>query len=233
MNRIVAAGLGAGGAITGALLIASMAFAATSYSLFGDAEVVPGGNPGNAAELRSGGDSTYGGVEITGFPADPADITHLSFDYNASVTGGSGGSPRLVAIFSDGTIADLRPLELEAGEWATIDGMTGNNWDTRLGSCGTQYAVDWQTVLNCTDGATIESLFVVNDSGWVYPDGINVLVDNITVNNDVITFDETAGPSVATDKEQCKKGGWQSLVRADGTSFKNQGACVSYTNTGR
>ncbi|MDP1571920.1 MAG: hypothetical protein Q8L86_18130 [Vicinamibacterales bacterium] len=39
--------------------------------------------------------------------------------------------------------------------------------------------------------------------------------------------------AVATDKEQCKDGGWTSLRRADGTGFKNQGACVSYTNTGR
>ena len=26
----------------------------------------------------------------------------------------------------------------------------------------------------------------------------------------------------------CKKGGWKSLYRADGTAFKNQGKCVSY-----
>src|SRR5262249_30917333 len=38
---------------------------------------------------------------------------------------------------------------------------------------------------------------------------------------------------VALDKDQCKDGGWQTLARADGTTFKNQGDCVSYTNTGR
>jgi hypothetical protein len=40
-------------------------------------------------------------------------------------------------------------------------------------------------------------------------------------------------PAVPATKEDCKDAGWQTLVRADGTSFKNQGACVSYTNTGK
>ena len=38
---------------------------------------------------------------------------------------------------------------------------------------------------------------------------------------------------VATDKDQCKNGGWQTVKRADGSSFKNQGDCVSYTNNGK
>jgi hypothetical protein len=35
-----------------------------------------------------------------------------------------------------------------------------------------------------------------------------------------------AGPTVPTDKDQCKKDGW----KAFGNMFKNQGQCVSYTN---
>ena len=31
----------------------------------------------------------------------------------------------------------------------------------------------------------------------------------------------------------CKNGGWQSLVRADGSTFSNQGDCVQYVNTGK
>jgi hypothetical protein len=30
----------------------------------------------------------------------------------------------------------------------------------------------------------------------------------------------------------CKKGGWKSVYRADGTAFKNQGQCVSYAVQG-
>jgi hypothetical protein len=38
---------------------------------------------------------------------------------------------------------------------------------------------------------------------------------------------------VAEDKDRCKKGGFESLFREDGGTFKNQGDCVSYTNTGK
>ena len=34
------------------------------------------------------------------------------------------------------------------------------------------------------------------------------------------------------DANQCKKGGWQSLADYSGTSFKNQGDCVSFVATG-
>lgn len=37
---------------------------------------------------------------------------------------------------------------------------------------------------------------------------------------------------VATSKGLCKAG-WQSLVRADGSSFKSQGDCIQYVNTGK
>ena len=36
---------------------------------------------------------------------------------------------------------------------------------------------------------------------------------------------------VPTTTDQCKKGGWQYLVDANGTPFKNQGDCVSYVAT--
>lgn len=42
----------------------------------------------------------------------------------------------------------------------------------------------------------------------------------------VITF------PVATSDNQCKKGGWQTLIDDQGNRFKNQGDCVSYVATG-
>ncbi|MBC8029182.1 MAG: thrombospondin type 3 repeat-containing protein [Pyrinomonadaceae bacterium] len=38
---------------------------------------------------------------------------------------------------------------------------------------------------------------------------------------------------IATNKDQCKNGGWQTRFRANGTPFKNQGDCVSYTQNGK
>ena len=39
--------------------------------------------------------------------------------------------------------------------------------------------------------------------------------------------------NVPANKDDCKKGGWQRLTRADGTTFKNQGDCIQYFNTGK
>ena len=38
---------------------------------------------------------------------------------------------------------------------------------------------------------------------------------------------------VPTDKNQCKNGGWQFIMRPDGTTFANQGLCIQYVNTGK
>ena len=39
--------------------------------------------------------------------------------------------------------------------------------------------------------------------------------------------------NVPTKARQCKKGGWRTLTRADGTTFKNQGDCIQYVKTGK
>jgi hypothetical protein len=39
--------------------------------------------------------------------------------------------------------------------------------------------------------------------------------------------------SVPTTANQCKGGGWMSKIRADGSTFKNQGDCIQYVNTGK
>jgi hypothetical protein len=40
------------------------------------------------------------------------------------------------------------------------------------------------------------------------------------------------GGNVPTSKDQCKDGGWENEVRADGSTFRNQGACIQYVNQG-
>lgn len=47
------------------------------------------------------------------------------------------------------------------------------------------------------------------------------------------TTSVNAAAAVPTDTEQCKNGGWQTSARADGTTFKNQGDCVSYVQNGK
>lgn len=45
-----------------------------------------------------------------------------------------------------------------------------------------------------------------------------------------VKFNATNAP---TNADQCKNGGWMTLTRSDGTLFKNQGDCVSFTKNGR
>jgi hypothetical protein len=41
------------------------------------------------------------------------------------------------------------------------------------------------------------------------------------------------GGNVPTTAAQCKNGGWTTSVRSDGSTFKNQGDCMQYVNTGK
>ena len=78
---------------------------------------------------------------------------------------------------------------------------------------------------------------------WLDPDG-NVLTwfsgtgggtsgwgsaNNVDTDANVQVF----ASQVATSKDQCMKGGWMNLVRANGTPFKNQGDAIQYVNTGK
>lgn len=65
--------------------------------------------------------------------------------------------------------------------------------------------------------------------------------DGYTENIDSFTFGTASGTTifdfepwdVATAKSECMKGGWQDVTRANGSSFKNQGDCVSYVANGK
>jgi hypothetical protein len=157
--------------------------------------------------------TTYGGLELNGGPTDPSAVTALSFAYKADTTGSGGGSPRLVLEFSDGGSADLRPLNWTADVWVTVDGLGFTpTWDNNGGSCGYRYNVTWADILDCHSGTTITSIYLVNDSGWLYPtSGEQVVLDAVNVN----------GIGFGPDKDTCKKGGFVAL------GFKNQGECVA------
>jgi len=47
------------------------------------------------------------------------------------------------------------------------------------------------------------------------------------------TVVNSSGCPLAETKDQCKNGGWQTLRRANNSTFKNQGDCIQYVNTGK
>jgi hypothetical protein len=108
----------------------------------------------------------------------------------------------------------------KAYEVVSVGGYMVHPWGIGLDQEGNILVADWQThgggngaliLIDASTGA--QSLLVDGGPGW---DGVTAVIL----------------PTPRT-KEDCKKGGWQSLRRANGTPFKNQGSCVSYVNTGK
>jgi hypothetical protein len=80
-----------------------------------------------------------------------------------------------------------------------------------------------------------EVLFFSVQTGSAWAAGFTGQVDGLTVE---LTDGSVATANfepyvVATSKDQCKKDGWKTLFRADGSGFKNQGDCIQYVNTGK
>lgn len=104
-----------------------------------------------------------------------------SFDFMSTVTGASGGSPRLVIVFSDGGNINLRPLAWAQDIWTHEDG-NGTDWDNSGGTCGFRFEQTYAVVAACHAGTTVTAAFVVSDSGWLYPTGYVNFIDNIQYN---------------------------------------------------
>lgn len=102
-----------------------------------------------------------------------------SFDFKVFTVGGSGGSVRLVVRFNDGGRGELRPVSFQAGVWTHVDGEDAN-WDNRGGACGDRTSQTYEQVVACHPGAEVTVIEVINDSGWLYLGGFQILVDNIS-----------------------------------------------------
>jgi hypothetical protein len=150
-----------------------------------------------------------------------SDITQLSFDYSGDAA--TAGSPRI-------------SLPIDSNNNGTTDFyafISGSQ-------CGVAGHVDIHNagcLIFYTGGPVSgESWATFSAHGWkVATDNVPfVIADDAgiwTVSNVQLGQGEAAG--VATKKDECKKGGWADLTRADGSFFKNQGDCIQYVNTGK
>lgn len=229
------------GAAAGALMLgmtAIPAFAATTYSLFGDAAIVAGGNLGNAAQLRSVDGGGFGGVSLSSTTITTlSDLSNLATDYKFTENSCGGGAPRFQVRVTDGV--NTGNIFVYLGPPPSYTSCPTNVWtssgnlvtpaslvDTGQLPAGTFYD-SYSAALVKYGSYTVIRISLVTDGEWAFPSGNQtVLVDNVQVNADVVTFE----PNVPTSKDQCKKDGWQSLEDANSQPFKNQGQCVSYFN---
>jgi hypothetical protein len=110
-----------------------------------------------------------------------------------------------------------------------VDGTlryTGTSWEDYYRWC-TESGGGVPNDAAADQSRTVDSLlFRTGGADAVRPwlQGKGFLIDNLTL---------LSGPPVPTNKEQCKNGGWVNYARADGTTFKNQGDCIQYVNTGK
>jgi hypothetical protein len=153
-------------------------------------------------------------VDINGGTLNPGEFTTLVFEpiYNTA----------------QGAVQD--------GVWQTWDAYNGGNaiwWSSRAipGVCAADCFVTWNQILASNPNATIVGGFGINQ-GSGNP-ALTASSDALTIgtNGDCITYDFEPY-KVATTAAQCKNGGYSSVKRADGSSFKNQGDCIQYVNTG-
>jgi hypothetical protein len=129
------------------------------------------------------------------------------------------------------------PQPVVANIWQEWDVDSGQFWSSRTatggGSCN---------VVAGGGGApfyTLAGLQASCPDAVVVGFGVNIGSNNPSydVYADLVNFNGTTYDfelyEVATTREQCKNGGYNTVKRADGSSFKNQGDCVSYVSSGK
>jgi hypothetical protein len=176
--------------------------------------------------------STYNPSAGNGGSANRSAYLNFNVDFNGSDT----WQRRLVFVPNQNGLV----IQNQWQEWDAINGgnalwsYSGGTWPV-TGQPGS-FLKTWSQILADYPGVRIR----VTDAhlgirvGEPYPDGYTENIDafkfGTAANTVVFNFDPYAVPASMDD---CKNGGWQTLKRADGSAFKNQGDCVSYTNTGR
>jgi hypothetical protein len=118
---------------------------------------------------------------------------------------------------------------IQSGVWQTWSGIPGIWWSTRpINGCATPPCYQsWSDIVAANPDATILGGFGVNQGSG--SGGLIAATDALTIaaagSRWTYNFEPFRTP---TTKDDCKNGGWENLRAADGSSFKNQGQCVSY-----
>ncbi len=116
--------------------------------------------------------------------------------------------------------------DVDAGQfWSSKTTNAGGSCSVVSGAGGPPFYSLAQLQASCPNAVVVG--FGVN-VGTFNP-GYNVYTDLVNFNGTVYDFEPYA---IAANKDQCKNGGWQTFRRADGSTFKNQGDCIQYVNTG-
>lgn len=167
-----------------------------------------------------GGDASYqlpvclGGFNSPVTPANP--------------TGCTGFTTLVFEPYQNGTVVP--------GTWQYWDVDAGQFWSSRTYSAGT---------CSVTAGGGGAPFYTLSGLQSACPNavavgfGVNIGSNNPSYNveADLVNFNGTTYNfelyEVASNKDQCKSGGWMTVFRMDGSAFRNQGDCIQYVNTDR
>ncbi|HEX7315505.1 MAG TPA: hypothetical protein VF297_16415 [Pyrinomonadaceae bacterium] len=124
-----------------------------------------------------------------------------------------------------------------SGQWQTWDAYAGGSavwWSSNPINVAPNRDTfpTWQAIVQNNPDAVIVGGFGINQ-GSGNP-ALTTASDNLSLGygGSCLTYDFEPF-RVATSKDDCKDGGWQRVKTAGGASFKNQGQCVQYVNTGK
>jgi|SRR5687768_1425944 len=155
---------------------------------------------------------------------------NVQIDYNGDAPGGFS-----TLVFEP--VYNTAQGAIVPGQWQTWDAYNGGQaiwWSTRAipGVCAFDCFVTWETIVENNPDAVILGGFGVNQGSG--NGGLIAATDALTLgyNGTCVTYDFEVF-RVATTKDDCKDGGWQTVRRADGSAFTNQGDCIQYVNTGK
>ncbi|HET6873859.1 MAG TPA: hypothetical protein VFH70_03730 [Acidimicrobiales bacterium] len=163
-------------------------------------------------------------------PAGP--IADPSYQVIAYLNGGTSGFTTLVFEPYQNTAEGA----ILPGAWQKWDVASGLFWSTRTVTCSNG------TIAGTPGGPAVYTLSAIEaacPNAVVAGFGVNVGSNNPSYNveTDLVDFNGTVYNfepyRVAASKDDCKNGGWMTVRQADGSSFRNQGDCIQYVNTGK
>ncbi|MEX2546682.1 MAG: hypothetical protein WD830_02705 [Chloroflexota bacterium] len=214
----------------------------------GSAQFNIGADGDSAAQLAN---SAYAGTRLDS-------LTALSYSTYVQQDGSGGQAPYLILRVDNdgnGTIDDLIFFEpvyqtatffpsnpqpsLALATWQSWDALNGGWWSLN-GIAGAGPGTDVKSLddylaaepdATITNTLTAGGVRIVTGFGAGAWDNFVGNADSFTING--TTYDFEPNLSTPANKNACKGNGWMNLARADGSTFKNQGDCIQYANTGK
>jgi hypothetical protein len=158
-------------------------------------------------------------------PAVQLPSMNIEVDYNGPAVAGGYTSLVFEPVYNPDQGA------IVSGAWQSWRGIPGIWWSTRpINGCGTPPCYQsWSDIVAANPDATILGGFGVNQGSG--SGGLIAATDALKIAANGSSWAYNFEPfRTPLTKDDCKNGGWQNVRAADGSSFKNQGQCVSYVN---